>query len=67
MQNKEPTKPTESRTQLISIRIESDVLQLIDEYCQHRDYLNRSRLINLLLAKIFKKHTENYIYYLLNL
>lgn len=67
MQNKEPTKPTESRTQLISIRIEIDVLQLIDEYCQHRDYLNRSRLINLLLAKIFKKHTENYIYYLLNL
>lgn len=67
MKNKKPSKPTESRTQLVSIRIESGVLQLIDDYCQYRDYLNRSRLINLLLAKIFKKHTENYIYYLLNL
>lgn len=67
MQNKEPTKPSGSRTQLISIRVESDVLQLIDDYCKHREYLSRSRLINLILAKIFKKHTENYIYYLLNL
>lgn len=67
MKNKEPSKPTKDRTQLISIRVDTEVLQKIDEYCKYRDYLNRSRLINLLLAKIINKHTENYIYYLLNL
>lgn len=67
MKNKEPSKPAESRTQLISIRIESDVLQIIDDYCKERPYLNRSMLINCLLAKICRKHTGNYIYYLLNL
>lgn len=67
MQDKEPSNSTESRTHLISIRIENDVLKKIDEYCQHRGYINRSRLINLLLAKIVRKHTEDYIYYLLNL
>ena len=45
------------RTKLISVRIESENLKVIDELCKPRPYLNRSRVINRLLTAMLRCNT----------
>ena len=54
------------RTKLISVRIETENLQVIDELCKTRPYLNRSRVINRLLTAMLRCNTGTGLFDTLN-